>query len=577
MPFRLVAGLSALRRHWVLWLALIALAVSILQVISVSLPENDGRLLYALDDAYIHMAVAKNFTRHGVWGVTQYGFTSSTSSVLWPLLLSGVYAIFGVNEIAPLLLNIVFAALAVVTAYRILARTEASPVFVAAGLLAVIYLTPLPNLIFTGMEHTLHLFLTILFVDIAVNVLLKRPLANPTPNPLPEFEEGTFTTARAEEKSSPQSHTDPQQMAGLMLLATLLPLARYEGLFLVGMTLILLLLRGRFIPTLLIGFLAGLPVTLYGWIAQLNGWYFLPNSLLLKGHPPPDLPALAGLQQAMLNLSETPHMVTLLVGALMLLFLHHDGGGRIWKAPTLWLLLFISVSIAHMQFASFNWFYRYEAYLMAWGLLGVAQTLAVYFPRRVIWRGRGDRYQMALRYGGIALMLIVLGLPAYQRGRDATQLISTAMHDRYLGHYQMAQFVSRYYNNATILLNDIGMVAYYTDARLLDTFGLGSIERLRYQEIGTYDFPQIDEWTRRMDADIAIVQVEWHDISQRLPDDWVEVAQWGLASNIVFGDSRIGFFAIDPADVTELFGNLFEFRETAPLGLDLHPMPLDAG
>src|SRR5207244_12543416 len=30
--------------------------------------HNQGKITYAVDDAYIHMAIAKNFARHGVWG-----------------------------------------------------------------------------------------------------------------------------------------------------------------------------------------------------------------------------------------------------------------------------------------------------------------------------------------------------------------------------------------------------------------------------------------------------------------------------------------------------------------------------
>jgi len=49
-----------------------------------SIKANDGKLIYALDDPYIHMAIARNFTQYGVWGIDRERFTSSTSSILWP-------------------------------------------------------------------------------------------------------------------------------------------------------------------------------------------------------------------------------------------------------------------------------------------------------------------------------------------------------------------------------------------------------------------------------------------------------------------------------------------------------------
>src|SRR5579859_966505 len=67
-----------------------------------SLSQNDGHLIYTLDDPYIHMAMAKNFALYNVWGITRYGFTSATSSPLWTFLLSLFYRVFGVSDYTPL-------------------------------------------------------------------------------------------------------------------------------------------------------------------------------------------------------------------------------------------------------------------------------------------------------------------------------------------------------------------------------------------------------------------------------------------------------------------------------------------
>jgi hypothetical protein len=64
-------------KHWPLVTALSVLWVTIILLLIVSLRLNQGHFVYGLDDAYIHMSIAKNFALHGVWGVTPYAFSSS--------------------------------------------------------------------------------------------------------------------------------------------------------------------------------------------------------------------------------------------------------------------------------------------------------------------------------------------------------------------------------------------------------------------------------------------------------------------------------------------------------------------
>src|SRR5258708_15070266 len=75
-------------------------------IVLLSVVQNQGHLVYNVDDAYIHMAMAKNFSLHSVWGVTRYGFSSSTSSPLCTLILDGLYLVFVVHNSIPLLMNI---------------------------------------------------------------------------------------------------------------------------------------------------------------------------------------------------------------------------------------------------------------------------------------------------------------------------------------------------------------------------------------------------------------------------------------------------------------------------------------
>lgn len=67
-----------------------------------------GHFAYGLDDAYIHLAIARNLAEHGVFGVTSHEFSSASSSILWPLLLAAGCKVFGVRVLLPLLLQLIF-------------------------------------------------------------------------------------------------------------------------------------------------------------------------------------------------------------------------------------------------------------------------------------------------------------------------------------------------------------------------------------------------------------------------------------------------------------------------------------
>jgi len=56
------------KKHWPLIAGVGFLWLIVGTMLMVSLKKNDGHLIYALDDPYIHMAMAKNFSQHGVWG-----------------------------------------------------------------------------------------------------------------------------------------------------------------------------------------------------------------------------------------------------------------------------------------------------------------------------------------------------------------------------------------------------------------------------------------------------------------------------------------------------------------------------
>ncbi|MCZ7546473.1 MAG: hypothetical protein M5R40_24405 [Anaerolineae bacterium] len=158
-------------RNWALLISLLALIAVIVVLLSIALSRTQGHLVYALDDAYIHMAIAKNLSQHGVWGVTRYAFSSSSSSILWTLSLAVVYALFGVNEVAPLIFNVIAAVLIAALVNRVLSREGRNATYVVVAWLAVMFLTPVAPLVLAGMEHVAQILIDIAFVYVAARAL----------------------------------------------------------------------------------------------------------------------------------------------------------------------------------------------------------------------------------------------------------------------------------------------------------------------------------------------------------------------------------------------------------------------
>ena len=129
-----------------------------------SYETNDNHWVYTLDDSYIHMAIAKNLALHGVFGLTQYGFSSSSSSPLWTLLVAMTYKLTGVCDWPPAALATMFALASLYATHSLsyLFGLKAVSRFIICC--AVIYFTPLIPLVSTGMEHTMHLFFIIVLM-----------------------------------------------------------------------------------------------------------------------------------------------------------------------------------------------------------------------------------------------------------------------------------------------------------------------------------------------------------------------------------------------------------------------------
>ena len=518
----------------VLLIGLILIVTRSLSVlISSSIDSNDGHLVYALDDPYIHMAIGKNLISNGVWGTSAHSFSSSSSSLLWPILNAFLFLLIGYIDGIPLILNIISALFCVYFLFRITLKSGL-PFFISVLIiLPVIYLAPLPGLILTGMEHTAHLALSLAVIYYAVLIFIEEPSNN-------------------------KNHII------LLVLIFLLSAVRYEGIFLGLVVAGCLILKKLYKLGLVTIFLAVTPMLIFGFISIKNGWFFLPNPILLKA----DIP-IGGLSLQFINrsiehglwrLDQHKEFRWLLGFSFLFLVLFLIFKDNKYKKLAWMHLLFLGMLLPHLLWSGFGWFYRYEMYLVGTGIFLALLTFGqyVWYPRiRSLWN-----YTWRC--------VIVFSLTAYSfhifsYRLDANRNVVRATTNIYQQQYQMARFLDRYYSHQSVAINDIGAISLYSNVNVIDLWGLANLDVSRNIINQTYDTSVIQGITQESNVQIAMVYDSWFTNEKKIPKSWIRVGQWIIQNNIVCGDDTVAIYAVDPAAVNQLIHNLRDFSIDLPI------------
>jgi hypothetical protein len=523
-------------KHWTLILTLIIFWIIVATVFALLYSKNQAHFSYTFDDTYIHLAMVKNLVNHGVWGIHSAGFTSTSSSPLWTLLLALIYYTTGLIELVPFILNIIICSLIIISVNNFLTKKNIQPIFLFPILLSIIFFTPLPFLVFSGLEHPLHILLTIFFVHLSGKIL-------------------------SAEK------TQSKEYLLLLVVSFFITISRYEALFLVFIVSLLFVVRRRYSQSLLLIFVGISPITIYGIISLINGWYFLPNSVLLKGTIPDfkslqgifDLIGYTGYKQLISNL---PTLFLILI-SLTVFFIKYTREKKLWKDYTIMLIILIITILLHVQFGKLG-FNRYEAYLISLGFYVLASAgcdgyLSAKFSLRI-------SANTLPKYLAIILFSAIIFMPFITRGRSALVYLPNAANNIYEQQYQMGLFLNRFCSSKTVAANDIGAINYLADIKCVDLFGLASIEVAVLKRAHLYNKQKIYALTKQKNVQIALLYDSWFDWGNigGLPESWVKVGQWKIPDNYVCGDDVVSFYAVDSLQINELSNYLKLFSPSLP-------------
>ena len=129
---------------------------------------------------------------------------------------------------------------------------------------------------------------------------------------------------------------------------------------------------------------------------------------------------------------------------------------------------------AHLTFGEYDWFHRYEVYIIALATLALLYVTAQAKPHLDTARW------VALQI--VVVLLIAFASTPYISAALQTPLAARNIYDQ---QYQMGLFAQQLYKHP-VAVNDLGLVAYKNPNFVLDLWGLGSEKVRKAKLAGTY-------------------------------------------------------------------------------------------
>lgn len=507
------------------------LSAAFIYQLFITLSTNAGHFVYLIDDAYIHLTLAQSFANDLIPSINPGEFAHLSSSPLWTAILSFFYFIGLGGELLPLILNIIIAVFFTYYAVVLFLENRQSLIMFLIVYLLILLSGSLLALVFLGMEHLLHTFLSLIFLMKIYKLL--------TASETIEWKEKIL----------------------LVLLTIMLTTVRYEAAILIVVGTAFLVYRKKYRISILIMLAGILPHLFIGIAALSNGWQFLPSSLILKSNLVMDTSAWSIVKSVLLSpmkkLVLNPELLALAIfvaGYSIMKFRNRrtaEPGG----STTLILLIVVYM---HIIVAGVGWFYRYEAYLLILGIVIVGlifDSIAREFSGKM--------------FKAIMIVTLLLCFPFFIRAYYIQSEIQLASKNIYHQQYQTARFLSLNYNDEPIAVNDIGLVSYKTKSRIIDLWGLAYKPVFDLKRGNLYDTYKIEEILDREKVKVAAVYSEWFDIGKGFPYSWHHAGTMKIEDNVVCGSDAVSYFAKDSISFNKLKIHLEQFSNKLPNGVTL--------
>jgi len=495
---------------------------------------NSGTFVYVLDDPYIHLALSSQIL-HGNYGLFPGTHAAPASSILYPFLLAPA-AGTPVHPWLPLALN-VFALFVTVDLMRRFLRHlrlgdgDFAVAVQAGALFMAVLCFNLVGIVFTGLEHSLHV------AAVAASVY------------------GLALFLDTEEV--------PRWLPAVLVLS---PLLRYEGVALSLAILLVFAMKGRVRTA--VATVAVIALLLGGFSLFLVrlGLPVLPSSVLSKSAVAAgSVTAGTSLRIAFVQAIDTA--LGLRIGYLLLLFgvapalacaLEISHRGRKFSSNGYMWLAMLCLLTAQAVAGRWGWFERYEVYaIVATAMIGV--YLGQEAIRKILTSTHRDRYIFT---AAAAAALFIFGTPYL----FTTSHVPIGSNNVYEQQFQMHRFVDSFYRGP-VAVNDIGLACYRNPWFVLDLGGLGS-ETARKLQAAKAGPDAYRDFVAASGIHLIIVYQEWFPGS--IPSTWRRVATMSLSRfNWTSAHPDVQFYVTDDATAGTVRGELHQFQSGLPAGVKL--------
>ena len=477
-------------------------------MLAASLKSEQYQFPYPLDDSYIHLSIAESWVDHGIPSPESSQPAFSTSSPLYSSLLAFIITILGPWIYWPLVIGILNGMGFIWLVHREF-RSLPLP-YSGTWLWVILFFGPIPLLMILGMEHMLQVWIWTAFFFRVRKILLGEKT--------PGWE--------------------------LMALGLLVVSIRYEGIFLVAATSLVLFFSGFQQKGTLLALTGILSFTLPGFISVLNGGTFLPLSLLMKGHLPGMELADWGrfLQEILTRLYDHPFMFPV----LFISAIGWAGGSYFPKPQRLLSAILQLASWGHVVFAEIGG-YRYEAWIVVLHLI-----LLAYLTQPFI---RSVNKWPILATGWLVIPLIM-------RTLFFTVNYPLSVQNIYDQSIQTGQFIQQSLEGESIAIQDIGAATYLADFEMTDLAGIGDSEINALFQARNFGPESVRKILEQREVSYAIIQQAW--MGWVIPESWIPVGCWTTSEAFIVPNAEVFFWAADTIAAEKLSNALQDYRSQLP-------------